>query len=56
MVAIWRNNPHCRVFLVKMVMRSMKIRTASSFVTENFHRHAWMAKTFVPPPCESLPP
>jgi len=56
LVAIWRISLKCRVFLAKMVMRSMKKRTASSFVTENFHWHAWMAKVFVPLPCENPPP
>jgi hypothetical protein len=56
LVAIWRISLQCRVFLAKMVMRSMKKRTASSFVMENFCSRAWMAKEFVPPPCESLPP
>jgi hypothetical protein len=55
-VAIWRIGQRCKVFLATMVMRSLKKRTASSFVMENFCSCAWMAKLFVPPPYESLPP
>ena len=50
LVAIWRIGLECKVFLAKMVMRSMKIRTASSFVMENFSPRALMVKTFVLPP------
>ena len=55
-VAIWGISLECGVFPAKMVMRSMKKRTASSFVMETFHWHAWKTKMFAPPPCESLPP
>jgi len=45
-VATWRIGLKCRVFVAKMVRKSMKHRIASVFVVENSSARALMAKTF----------
>ena len=56
LVATWRIGLECKVFLAKMVMRSMKKGMASSLAMENFSLRPRMLETFVLPSSESLPP
>ena len=56
LVAIWRISLRCRVFSAKMVMRSGKERTASSFVAENPFNRARMKISFGQISNEGSPP